>query len=63
MEYFREILADLDNKFIRTLRKKALKKSANAQVFDDILKNVERVFNNDDFKAINEERHFTGKKQ
>ena len=58
---FAEILSDVDDDYAVSLEQMALKKSANAHVFDEIAQKLYDKINEEDFIIENSRRSFKGK--
>ena len=61
IELFARVIADPCADYINTLEKKALKKEANAEVFESILADFQRELENENFIYENERKNFLDK--
>ena len=61
IELFARVIADPCADYINTLEKKALKKEANAEVFESILADFQKELENENFIYENERKNFLDK--
>ena len=61
IELFARVIADPCADYINTLEKKALKKEANAEVFESILADFQRELEDENFIYENERKNFLDK--